>query len=58
MHVVVNDWLQPTLKMLPVEILLNLYFYEPGGLTFNWYDNYRSKALLTSYDDKEKGSDH
>jgi hypothetical protein len=37
---------------------LNLYFYERGGLAFDWYDNYRSKALLTSYDDKEKGSDH
>lgn len=39
-------------------MFLNLYFYPIAERPFYWYDNYRNKALLTSYDDKEKGIDN
>jgi hypothetical protein len=32
----------------------NAYFYPVTWDGFYWYDNYRNKATLTSYDDKEK----
>lgn len=40
------------------EMLPNLYFYRTTAQALNWYDNYRTKALLTSYDDTQKGIDH
>ena len=48
-----------TVEMSWQEMLAKPYFYpirKPGA---DWYDNYRDKALLTSYDHTEtKGIDH
>ena len=36
----------------------NTYFYPYLQSGIYWYDNYIRTALLTSYDDKEKGSNN
>lgn len=37
----------------------NPYFYQISQSSSDWYDNYRDKALLTSYDHTQtKGIDH
>lgn len=43
------------LKNCCADIPANTYFYPFRGRCSPWYENYRLKALLTSYDDTEKG---
>lgn len=41
------------------DMFANPYFYQIRKPAADWYDNYRDKALLTSYDHtKTKGIDH
>ena len=46
MHLRKNSWLK---------IPAIAYFYPIEWPDLPWYENYRYKALLTSYDDTEKG---
>lgn len=42
-------------KSLALKIKMNTYFYRRSRVVLYWYDNYRNKALLTRYDNAEKG---